>query len=365
MGFGIKKYIWYGVQYIKTFRPKLNTKNKYTIRYEQVIVRDKQPVVRVIEIANLSKNSWVGGQIINNKLYMIPCSAEKGIVYDLEKKVISPFGEKCVGDFKWTGGAIYDGNLVCFPRKSGRYFIHNIEHQEISYSLIPYKVNGEHHYGGVLTSDGVVLQPPRDSDYILEYNISKKKFSKIQVSPSIFGLKLRYCGSVLHPNGNVYFLPEADSKVICYTPSTRKLTFIGRRVTAYCFGAQVASDGNIYGFSAYGKGILKINTVNNDVDILFNDVSFGCYGTKIGVDGKLYGIPGAGNKIWQFDVSTGKIDYIYEINDECQVKCAGGAIDKYGNIYCTPASGKRIYIIDFGNKEPISEEQYNIRYDFY
>ncbi len=300
--------------------------------------------------------SWVGAQINNQKLYFIPNNESNILVYDLKSDKTKKIGNLSDKSFKWTGGNVYKNKLYCFPRTSNDLLELDFDTEKIVLHDLNLNYSKEHHYGGVMTEDGFIYQPPRSNNYILKINLKDYSTHKIYIAPKF--LKLRYCGSVMHPNGMIYFLPE-NGRVICFNPKNNHVSFIGKSVKAYCFDAKVYHDGNIYGFSAYKTGILKVNVKNKSAKMLHNDINFKSYGTKLGINGKLYSIPGDGDLFYEYSPLNDKVDVIGETYEKgLNAKCAGGCVDQFGNIYSTPTFGKYMYIIKFNNKNKIPSDLY-------
>lgn len=323
-----------------------------------VIKNDKEPKDIInININKSSKFSWAGAQIFNNNIYFIIDSDESILIYNINTNKTKRIGKLSNIKFKWTGGGIYNNKLYCFPRTSNDLMSVDLINDKIELHDLGLNYVKEHHYGGVLTKEGFIFQPPRNNNYILKINLKDNSISKIYIAPKF--LKLRYCGSILHPNGMIYFIPE-KGKVICFNPRTNHVSFIGKIIPSYCFDAKICSDGNIYGFSACESGILKIDVKNNTTQMLHTDINFNSYGTKLGVNGNLYNVPGDGDIFYEYNPISDKINIIGEtVEKNLNAKCAGGCIDQYGNIYCTPTQGNYIYIIKINNKNKIPNDLYD------
>lgn len=307
---------------------------------------------------------YVGGQIFNGKLYAIVNSAEKMLGYDISAKEMNFYGSFDKSDFKWTGGCIYKKKLYSFPRSAKCLLIYNIRKGifEKGYSMFAYR--GEHHYGGVCTKSGIIYQPPRNTDHILKWNIEKKTCEKLYIKK---GTNMRYCGSVLHPDGYIYFMPEKDYPVIKMSVETQRIEYIGIIREAMVFNPVIAADGNIYGFRMNGKGILKIDTKTNEVSVLHGDTSILAYGAKVGINGNIYSIPGNDANVWEFNPFSGELKKIYSVDAIQGVHYAGGATDLNGDIYAIPVHEGKLLKITFGaDKISIPENLYDcFFYDFY
>lgn len=287
----------------------------------------------------MAEHKWVGGQWIDHVLYGIPNDMDGILKYsNYSSEIIGSLGSRL---FKWTGGCYWHGCLYGFSRTSNSLLKLCIGTGKIDYVTGNYIYSGEHHYGGVCTEDGYVFQPPRDSDHILMWDL-KKGFSQRIV---LDGEKHRYCGSILHPNGNIYFLPELNDKVIQFNIITREWSYIGNRIDAMVFDAKLAVDGNIYGFSAYCDGILKLDVKKETAEMIHREIHPGAYGTKQGMNGHLYSIPGDGNIIWDYDPLTDSLDIVYEFSYCLKAKYAGGASTTDGMIYAVPARDNSLLVL--------------------
>lgn len=249
------------------------------------------------------------------------------------------------GFFCWTGGAIFDGQLVCFPRKSNDLLVLDLASFEVRVFRLGYKYVHEHHYGGAVAGC-MVYQPPRGEDHVLCIDLLTKKAHRVQLAPKWLGLKACYCGSILHPNGLIYFLPE-NGRVVEFDPATERLRFIGKPVEAMAFGAAVSPKGDIYGFSGYASGILHIDPDHDLVEMVRTDIGCpGAYGTRLGINGLMYSVPGDGDAVLEFDPDTGAVNEVALLDEfGMKAKCAGSAMMQDGTIVFAPAFGTRAYLL--------------------
>ena len=341
--------------------------NEVTERYRSFVQRhrDKLPSVRIIPIAKQNRYQYVGGQIDGKKLYAVVNSAEKMLVYDIEKNNLSYLGDFSKDDFKWTGGCIYKNVFYSFPRKENCLLAFDIKEGSFSEIMCPFSYSGEHHYGGVCTDSGIIYQPPRNTNSILRWDINQRACSEIIINN---GTKCRYCASVIHPGGYIYFIPEADACVLKMDIKTEEIVPVGEPVQGFAFDLKVAADGNIYGFRSgtHTSGILKIDTKNDTVSVLHKDLNFNAYSTKLGINGKLYSLPGYTGDVWEFDPETQKVRVIYSMDSTQSIYYAGGAVDRNGDIYGLPVFSEDILVLSFNSDEEIPEDIYQHFFvDFY
>lgn len=333
----------------------LNALQEFTNRFKNLTVKK----ILHTEIKDYREGKFVGGILVYGTIAcLIPNSSRQVMLFNTSTLEYEKWGWLSDGRFKWTGGGQKNQYIFAFPRAFNK--ILQIDCQELKTEEIDISLNykGEHHYGGVLCKNGMIYQPPRNTDHLLAINTISWEVHKIKLLHGYIHYKLRYCGSVLHPNGYIYFLPERNERVIMFHPSTEKFIFIGRFISeCMVFHAVVSVDGNIYGFSLY-NGILKIDVRKNSVKMLYPDKYFGCYGTKMGINGKIYGILGNGETFWEYNVVGHELKRIKNIDNTQKAKCAGGLTDRSGNIHMVPAFGNEIYTLDFGNKEIIPEKLY-------
>lgn len=338
----------------KNWENSLSALQEFTDRFQNLMVKD----ILHTEIKDYREGKYVGGVLINETTACcIPNSSRQIILFNTDTLEYKKWGLLSEEKFKWSGGGQKGPYVFAFPRacnKVLRIDCQKLEAEEIDIS-INYK--GEHHYGGVLCKNGIIYQPPRNTNHLLAINTVSWQVHKIKLLHGFYN-KLRYCASVVHPNGYVYFLPERNERVIMFYPPTEKFVFIGKFLSeCMVFHAVVSVDGNIYGFSLY-KGILKIDVRKNYVEMLYMETYFGCYGTKLGINGKIYGIVGDGEIFWEYDVVKCELKKVAVINDRQKAKCAGGFTDREGNIHMIPTFGDKIYTLNFNNKEKIPEILY-------
>ena len=310
--------------------------------------------VEIIEIPNMSLGwyKWVGAIYAeDDNIYAIPTGAKGILKINTKTGEYAIFGKVEEKNFKYTGGCLYkDGCIYGFPRRTNNLL--KIDTRKQSVEEIPldiqYDATKDHHYSGTLYKDTAYLAP-RQADHILAINLKDYSIKKIGHIPEEY----QYCGAIRHYNDLIYFFPNNEvSRVMVLNPKTEEIEFIGG-TNSYLYGAGViASNGCIYGFTAYSDGgILKINPKAKEVTtILQNEVESGFFGTKMGINGKLYSIPGSSNRIYEFDPETEKVRLVYELRDDnnTDAKCAGGMLDSNGNIWLVPAKGDKIYKLKFG-----------------
>lgn len=288
------------------------------------------------------RHKWVGAQAIGDKVYAIPNDASGFLCYNAKNRQISFEGKLQEGLFKWTGGCVWNGNIYAFPRSSDMLLGFEPDTRQIRFYQTGQSYQAEHHYGGVCTEDGRIYQPPRDSDHILVWDLNLENSRKICLATAWCKLRLRYCGSIIHPNGFAYFFPERKGRVMKMDLQTEEWCLIGQMINTMTFDAKVAADGNIYGFSAYCAGIMKINVTTDSVEMIHTEVDAGAYGTKLGLNGKLYSIAGNGQFVWEYDPCLDEIKKLYDTKCIMQAKYAGGVTMQNGVIMAMPARGNEL-----------------------
>lgn len=312
------------------------------------------------DINEEGEEKYVGGlEIAGSIKCAIPNTCRSVMCYNNDFTEINRIGTLSDGRFKWTGGGIYNEKVYGFPRASNAIACYDYRKKELTEISLGTKYKGEHHYGGILTETGRIYQPPRDTDHILVIDLNIMKVRKIYLGSSFLRLKMRYCGSVYHPNGFIYFLPERGARVIKFNPITEEYQYIGKVIReAMVFGAVVAEDGNIYGYGSY-RGVLKVDVYNESAEMMFEHLYFGCYGSKLGVNGKIYGIPGDGEEFWEYDIKCNNIRSCGIYPSEERAKCAGGFTARNGDIHMMPAFGSNLCVLRFGLEEDIPPKIYD------
>ena len=167
-----------------------------------------------------AKHKWVGAQSIGDCVYGIP--NDMGALLKHTTEGITYVGDVGNGLFKWTGGCMWHGILYCFSRTSNCLLKISLDTETIQYIPLQEYYAREHHYGGVCTKDGIIYQPPRDSDHILVWELKTEKSRSIRLACNSEEKTYRYCGSIIHPNGFVYFLPERNERAIKLNTETEE-----------------------------------------------------------------------------------------------------------------------------------------------
>jgi len=291
------------------------------------------------------KFQYVGGQLLGRTLCAVVNSAQRMLRLDTGTGAMDFVGEFDDADFKWTGGCVWEGKFYAFPRVENSMLIYDPAEEGFSRLPCEFTYPKEHHYGGVCTAGGIVYQPPRNSDHILRWDLRTGRCRKLVINGGQPG---RYCGSVIHPDGSVWFIPERDFPVLRMDPRTEELTPVGGPVTATAFNPVVLPDGNIYGFRC-DRGLVRIDTAAGRVDILHSNLPFKAYGTKPGLNGKLYSLPGYCREVWEFDPLTGQAKVCFRLDKDAQVQSAGGPVDRSGDCYALPVYADHVLKIGFGH----------------
>lgn len=260
------------------------------------------------------------------------------------------------GKYKWTGECVYNEEVYFFPRTESDMLYVNKAYRIGRIKGASY--NREHHYGGVLIGSEVV-QPPRSTTHLLVWNLESRDYRRIEVCPRFLETCCRYQCSIRHPNGNAYFLPESG-RVIKLNIATKEWTFIGKHTDVMVFDAKVGMDGNIYGFSIKGGGILKIDVTNESVNAIYPDCYFGAYGTKMGINGVLYSTPGTGRFVWAYDLRSETLKKVFDLEDNSYAKYAGGCTRRNGDIIGIPSFADRFIVGKTEEESVIPEELYRL-----
>ena len=236
---------------------------------------------------------WVGGVYApNGKIYAIPTGAGSILEIDPENGRFCLFGNVSTEGFKWTRGVVYsDGNIYGMPRRKNTLLKINPLLQTVEEIDLGLSYKKEHHYGGILAKNGVIYQPPRNTNHILAIDLKTKRtytFGEELLSKNHRNL---YNGAAVHPNGKIYFYPHSGGKVVVLDPDTEKLKFIGDDIAPNTFSCAVAPNGCMYGFSVSVPGVLKIDPVAETAEMICKDIGIsGCGDAKLGINGKIYSI---------------------------------------------------------------------------
>lgn len=120
---------------------------------------------------------------------------------------------------------------------------------------------------------------PQEYEAYIENKFKTGISTRITIVNDFWRVSFRYCGSIVYPNGLIYLFHE-NGRVIKLSPTTDELCFIGKILSTICFDAKVGLDGNIYGYSDYQKGIMKINVANELIEMIHSEIYPGAFGTK-------------------------------------------------------------------------------------
>ena len=272
-------------------------------------------------------------------------SSREVLVIETGAHAYELIGRTKIGTFKWTGGCEYKGNGYGFPRKENSLLEIDICNRSVKEIYLNTRYRGEHHYGGVVTSDGILYQPPRNTDHILRIDLNNYETRKIYIPGG--KSHYRYSSSVMLPSGDIYMIPEFGCRMLVLNTATEKVELFGKTSDHMVFGTVVGIDGCIYGYSKEGKGILKLDPATREADFICQNIGNpNCYGAVVGINGKIYGVPADGQIIWEFDVAKQTAKQLFHIDENGYAKCAGGGVSNDGTIAMMPCFGKYIYLME-------------------
>lgn len=282
-----------------------------------------------------------------NNFYAISVCAGNVLKYNTESRVLSFLGNIQGRDFEYTGGA-FDKKRRCiwgFPRNSDKLLRIDVDSGKVSEIPLNIKFNakgihGAHHYSGILFNDHIYCPPRMASDGILKISLENNFNSEIIPLNDMVGMQTHYSGTILHPNGSIYFLPSLGNRITVYDTLNDDIRFIGDTVNFMNFGGVVWQDGNIY--CICGKGVLKIDVHNQSAEIVYK---FGYpqyyYGTMLHPNGKIYAY-GAKNILIEYDPQNNYTEVVarfYDLKNSFSQSTAGEVMSD-GNIYLAPCQGR-------------------------
>jgi hypothetical protein len=195
----------------------------------------------------------------NNKIYFIPFSSTKLIVYNLitqSFEYISSSYLEIINESKFNGGIIAnDGKLYLIPYSADRVGIVDISTDTISYfgnfaSLT--------HLGGVYAENNKIFQAPISG-------VSFREIDLLTNTISTFGNlgtgSFRWLNGCNGLDGNLYFPPLLANTVLKLNPFTKtfsQISISGLSGSSYYGNLQLAPNGNLYGFSFDATRFLEV-----------------------------------------------------------------------------------------------------------
>ena len=300
---------------------------------------------------------WVGGVFYKSEIYGVPTSINR--LFKASSKNVKVFGNVRIGTYKWTGGGVYKERIICFPRTANSFLEIKPISGEIKELKIDFKYRGEHHYGGVITDDGMVYQPPRDVDHILITDLKKMKSYKMYMPDR---REVRYCGTLETPDGLIIFLPEKGRRLLVYERKTESLNYMSDPIDFMPFGPAIGINGKIYAYNADGTGLLQIDVNTYEIRIVqLVEALKGYYGAVCGINGKIYGIPAASDTICEYDIYSNTLRKIFDIENG-EAKCAGAGILNDGTICMIPTFGVYAYYLRPDRKIELSDNEIGGRF---
>ncbi|MCR5237209.1 MAG: hypothetical protein K6E34_08445 [Lachnospiraceae bacterium] len=301
-----------------------------------------------------------GGCYASGYILGITGSSRKVTSVDTVTHAVSAFGQTKIGTYKWTGGCEYEGKCYGFPRKENSLLV--IDPVSKTVNTVPLNIayRGEHHYGGVLTPEGIVYQPPRNTDHVLRIDLNNRE-TKMVSMPGI-EVSCRYSASVFHPDGDIYLMPEFGHRAAVLRYDTEKIEYLDYISDHLVFGMVVGNDGNIYGFSKEGEGLLRLEVKTGKVEFIHKEIGIpDCYGSVVGINGRIYGCPAAGEIIWEYDIEKDHMKPVFNLEEKGYAKCAATGVCPDGTIVFLACFGEYIYFL-LPDRKDINEQKVKSRY---
>jgi hypothetical protein len=159
-----------------------------------------------------------------------------------------------------------------------------------------------------------------------------------------------YFGGVLAPNGNIYCVPFAATKVLIINTTTNALSYADGPALGTFYGGVLAPNGNIYCAPFGTSNILIINPTTNTVSYgtggpaLTPALSTQYYnGCVLAPNGNIYCVPYSGTNLLIINTTTNAVSYGTGFFPDTYT---GGVLAPNGNIYCVPSPSSNISIIN-------------------
>ena len=195
-------------------------------------------------------------------------------------------------------------------------------------------------FGSVLGPDGNIYFVPFAAANILRLNVATGDTTNITGGATYTASGWR--GGVLGPDGNIYFTPFAATNILRLNVATGVTTNItgGATYTANGWmGGALGPDGNIYFMPFAAANILRLNVATGVTTNITGGATYtasGWAGTILGPDGNIYGTPYNATNILRLNVATGVTTNITGGATYTTSGWQGQTLGQDGNIYFAP-----------------------------
>ena len=195
-------------------------------------------------------------------------------------------------------------------------------------------------FGSVLGPDGNIYFVPFAAANILRLNVATGVTTNITGGATYTASGWR--GGVLGPDGNIYFTPFAATNILRLNVATGVTTNItgGATYTANGWmGGALGPDGNIYFMPFAAANILRLNVATGVTTNITGGATYtasGWAGTILGPDGNIYGTPYNATNILRLNVATGVTTNITGGATYTTSGWQGQTLGQDGNIYFAP-----------------------------
>lgn len=277
------------------------------------------------------------------------CESNKGKEYT---DTVTTFGE-ISGFNKWLGGVLADNGYI-YSCKGGKSNILKLSYNDDSFSTALYN-NGSESYGGTLATNKIIYYPYGNGissvePYFYFFNTTNEEIASFQ--PELTGTvnPPAFVGSVLAPNGYIYYIPSYSTVVIKVNPEDNSSVVFGELPTGQKWGGgALAPNGCIYGMPDSENHILKIDTSTDTATTFgsFSNLNHAWYGGVLAPNGCIYGIPYNSASILKIDTNNDTATTFGDLQGS--KKWIGGVLAPNGCIYGIPYSSTSILKIDPGS----------------
>jgi len=231
-----------------------------------------------------------------------------------------------------------NGKIYYFPRNAGSVLEYDPS-TNTSTDRDPSSLLGgsKEFTGGSIGANGNIYLAPFNSTQVYEYSPTNDTAREITVSVSG---AISYNGAVTDKAGNVYCIPQNETKFIKIDTSTEPVTisyptFGASYTNAGYISGTAHPNGNIYCVGGNFNNFLEIDTVNETSRTLgtLTDNGFNFQGCVTGADGNIYGVPYQSGYVAMLEPSTTTVtEETFGLTIPSQ-GYIGGTAAPNGNIY--------------------------------
>eukprot|EP00927_Polykrikos_kofoidii_P066842 TRINITY_DN62403_c0_g1_i1.p1 TRINITY_DN62403_c0_g1~~TRINITY_DN62403_c0_g1_i1.p1 ORF type:complete len:753 (+),score=83.75 TRINITY_DN62403_c0_g1_i1:81-2339(+) len=302
-------------------------------------------------------NGWWASQQLKGKLYCIPCSAERLLIYDPGSGGVEDVDTRRIatGDGKWRASTSIDGKIYGIPDRAEHLLVFDTSTKRASGVPISNIGKGFFKWQSAHVLGGKVYALPCHADQILVYDPASGQAKGIPADdPRKPGPSKWLSGGTLR--GRLYGVPANASAILVYDPATKRISFVdiqGIATGDMKWLASVILNGKLYAVPCHAECILVFDPATSKCSSVSTShiaVGPGKWSSAVVLGEKIYGIPDHADVLLIFDPVAGTVSGVDTSGIASGPFKWQAATTRGGKLYALPYNSEQILVYDTATK---------------